>query len=311
MNSSPLVSILINNYNYGHFLREAIDSALNQTYSHIEVIVVDDGSTDDSREIITSYRDKIIPLLKENGGQASAFNAGFAASRGDIICFLDSDDIFIPEKVAEVVDVFKRYQDIGWCFHSLQLLDNKTRKFIKNSHELASQECDFRADVERGSKLPYIPTATSGLCFTRSLMHQILPMPEAANVVISDNYLKFTALGLSQGYFLNKELAIQKIHGNNAYTCMKDKQLDARICLSTAYWIREQFPLFYKLANGLFITAIGIYWRSGGVDPESIQLVNSYLSSVRILKRIELQLRAVYHCIKYDLFVILGGGSHV
>ena len=102
----PLVSVIINNYNYGHFLGEAIDSVLNQTYPNIEIVVVDDGSTDNSREIISSYQEKIISVLKENGGQASAFNAGFAASRGDIIFMLDSDDIFVPEKVAEVVNIF-------------------------------------------------------------------------------------------------------------------------------------------------------------------------------------------------------------
>ncbi len=83
--NKPLASILINNYNYGRFLHEAIDSALSQTYPHTEVIVVDDGSTDNSREIIASYEDQIIPVLKENGGQASALNAGFAASRGEIV----------------------------------------------------------------------------------------------------------------------------------------------------------------------------------------------------------------------------------
>ncbi len=76
--SKPLVSILINNYNYGRFLSKAIDSALNQEYQNIEVIVVDDGSTDDSRKIIESYGERIKPVLKENGGQASAFNAGFS-----------------------------------------------------------------------------------------------------------------------------------------------------------------------------------------------------------------------------------------
>jgi len=82
MVNQPLVSIIINNYNYARFLRDAIDSALNQTYDRTETIVVDDGSTDNSREIIAGYGDRIIPVLKENGGQNSAFDAGFAASAG-------------------------------------------------------------------------------------------------------------------------------------------------------------------------------------------------------------------------------------
>lgn len=89
---SPLVSIIVNNYNYERYLSEAIDSAIAQTYTHTEVIVVDDGSTDKSREIIANYGDRITPVLKENGGQASAFNTGLATSKGEIIIYLDSDD---------------------------------------------------------------------------------------------------------------------------------------------------------------------------------------------------------------------------
>ena len=79
------VSVIINNYNYGHFLGAAIDSALTQTYAPIEVVVVDDGSTDDSRNVIAGYGSRIRAVLKVNGGQASAFNAGFAASTGAVI----------------------------------------------------------------------------------------------------------------------------------------------------------------------------------------------------------------------------------
>lgn len=87
------VSIIINNYNYERFLSEAIDSAINQNYQNTEVIVVDDYSTDNSRDVIASYGDKIIPVYhQENGKQAAAFNSGFAVSKGEIIIFLDADD---------------------------------------------------------------------------------------------------------------------------------------------------------------------------------------------------------------------------
>ena len=95
---NPLVSVIIGNYNYGRFISEAIESALNQTYKNFELIVVDDGSTDNSREIIESYGDKLTAIFQENGGQGRAFNAGFAVSKGEIICFLDSDDYYYPEK---------------------------------------------------------------------------------------------------------------------------------------------------------------------------------------------------------------------
>src|SRR5579864_5011090 len=87
----PLISVLINNHNYGRYLKAAIDSALDQTYPAVEIVVVDDGSTDNSRELIAAYGGRVIPVLQANGGQGSAFNAGVAASRGDILCFLDAD----------------------------------------------------------------------------------------------------------------------------------------------------------------------------------------------------------------------------
>ena len=102
-----LVSVLINNYNYGRFLRAAIDSALAQTYPHVEVVVVDDGSTDDSREIIGSYGDRVRPLLQSNGGQAAAVNAGLRMVRGDILFLLDSDDILAPDVAERAVAQFE------------------------------------------------------------------------------------------------------------------------------------------------------------------------------------------------------------
>src|SRR5271156_4431963 len=99
----PLVSIVINNYNYARFLPDAISSSLNQTYPAKEVIVVDDGSVDHSREIIDSYGDKIVRIYKKNGGQASAINAGFLQSHGELLLFLDSDDVLENDVLEQIV----------------------------------------------------------------------------------------------------------------------------------------------------------------------------------------------------------------
>ncbi len=119
--NKPFVSIIITSYNYEKFLQDAIESALNQSYRNVEVIIVDDGSTDNSRKIIASYADRVIPILKENGGQGSAFNAGFRASRGDIVIFLDSDDTLFPDSAEMVVNAWRN--DISKLHYSLQGLD--------------------------------------------------------------------------------------------------------------------------------------------------------------------------------------------
>ena len=312
MQDNPLVSILINNYNYGRFLQEAIDSALNQTYSPTEVIVVDDGSTDSSREIIASYGNKIIPVLKENGGQASAFNAGFAASRGDIICFLDSDDAFLPEKVAEVIDAFGDRQDLGLCCHPVKWVDidgkpsttnnsQDSSSTTKNDFEEPKCEYDLRAYVKSGkvrNKFP-IFTPTSGLSFRRSLLQQILPMPEAKNIGLNDAYMDFIALALSKIIILNKELALYRIHGSNAYTMRNDGQkVKARINMLTSYWMRVKFPSFSKFTNRLFALSMGVYGRTGGVEVEDREFVEKYLSSVTLIERLKIYTFAFYYYIK-------------
>src|SRR6187455_2242851 len=100
-------SIILANYNYERFLRESLDSALGQTYPDTEVIVVDDGSTDGSRHLIAAYRGRITAVIKENGGQASAFNAGFRVSRGDVICFMDADDTLLSTAIEKTVPLFR------------------------------------------------------------------------------------------------------------------------------------------------------------------------------------------------------------
>ena len=109
-----LVSIVINNHNYARFLGEAIDSALAQTWKPLEVVVVDDGSTDDSPQLIARYGSRVHAIVQPNGGQGAAYNAGFAASRGEWVLFLDSDDVLdanaIERMMALAVDGVAKVQ---------------------------------------------------------------------------------------------------------------------------------------------------------------------------------------------------------
>ncbi|NES99877.1 MAG: glycosyltransferase [Sphaerospermopsis sp. SIO1G1] len=301
----PLVSILINNYNYGNFLTEAIDSALNQTYSNIEVIVVDDGSTDNSHEIIKSYEDRIIPVLKTNGGQASAFNLGFANSKGEIICFLDADDLFLPGKIKQVVHIFQDYPDTGWFFHKLEFFGNYQNQSLQNSqNRKPSGRYDFREKIISGKlrgTMPSINLATSAMCFRRSLLQAILPMPDEIRIT-SDDYIKYIALGTSPGYICLDKLSCQRIHNNNAYTARSDirkQRTSAKINILTAYWMKYNFPdVMLKFANNIFAIAVSLYWVYGDMEGVCEARINRYLSSLSLMEKTEIYARIYYNYFK-------------
>jgi glycosyltransferase involved in cell wall biosynthesis len=244
------LSVLINNYNYGRYLRQCIDSVLSQDYPDFEVVVVDDGSSDDSRDVIASYGDSVVPVLKENGGQASCFNAGYAAASGDIQLLLDADDMFLPGKLGRVADVFERH-GVDWCFDRVTMAPDAVV-----SDEVAVTQVDKRASMRRGI-FPSIPVPTSGLSFRKTLLAQILPMPLAQGVVLSDNYLKFAAAYLGRGALVETPLTYQRLHASNRYTNTRSgSTLRPRIMVETGYQLanryREMSPLGVKLiAAGL------------------------------------------------------------
>ena len=249
-----LVTILINNYNYGRFLRDAIDSALNQTYPNTEVIVVDDGSTDGSREVIASYGDRIVPILKDNGGQASAFNAGFAASHGQWVLLLDSDDLFLSDKTETILDLAKQSPRAGLIAHNLEYCDACGVPIDFLAPQI--RECKLVDDRELslcGRQTACLP-ATSGLCFRRGVLREILPMPEEIRMT-ADNYLKVVATSLTPALQTPARLAKQRIHGENLYTGAGAKQageagklLHALVEAQIGFEIRKRHPHLKRLA---------------------------------------------------------------
>ncbi|MBU1995244.1 glycosyltransferase family 2 protein, partial [bacterium] len=116
------VSVAINNYNYGKFIVECIESVLHQTYQNIEIIVVDDGSTDDSLEILASrYKNnpRIQIVSKKNAGQLSAFNEALKHITGEIVFFLDADDLYKKNYIETILKVYKENQDVDFVFCAL------------------------------------------------------------------------------------------------------------------------------------------------------------------------------------------------
>lgn len=207
--SDLCVTILINNYNYGRFLGHAIDSALNQTYQNVEVIVVDDGSTDESHDVIRSYGKKIIPILKENGGQASAFNAGFAASHGEIICMLDSDDLFHNCKVERVLPYA---QQNSLIYHRLQLqpgLDVIPRK--------VAPRMNFYRHAQRYRFFPYVASPTSGLAIGRDLALRLMPLPTQYVRSSADDFIVRGACLLGRVIGIPDVLGTYRVHGENLW----------------------------------------------------------------------------------------------
>lgn len=188
MIASPVASIIINNYNYAQFLEEAIESALRQTYARKEVIVVDDGSTDDSRRIIASFGDRVIPVLKANEGQASTFNAGFEQSRGDIVVYLDADDLLMPEAVEKAVVLFdsERVVKVHW---PLWEIDADGRNLGK-IHRDSLIEGDFRDEVIRRGPVALAQSPTSGNAWARWFLQEVMPLPEHEDKHGADGFLK-------------------------------------------------------------------------------------------------------------------------
>ncbi|MBX5445312.1 glycosyltransferase family 2 protein [Sphaerobacter sp.] len=218
MNERELVSIIVNNYNYASFLGEAIESALGQTYPSVEVIVVDDGSTDDSRRVIERYGDRIVRVLKANGGQASAVNAGVAAARGDIVFLLDADDVLAPDIVAKVVDAFRDHPEASLVQFRLAVVDAERRPLGRCdpplTHPLWSG--DLREHILRhGNSFPCPPT--SGNAARAAALRRIGPIPEDVYRYGVDQFLTMTLPLAGQVVGLDVIGGEYRVHGTNFY----------------------------------------------------------------------------------------------
>jgi O-antigen/teichoic acid export membrane protein/CTP:molybdopterin cytidylyltransferase MocA len=250
---SPVVSIIVNNYNYGPYLKETIDSALRQTYPKTEVVVVDDGSTDASRAIITSYGDRIVAVLKENGGQSSAFNAGFARCRGDIVIFLDADDILLPHIVEQVAQVFQAQPAVAKVQYRLAVIDAEGTPvgLLKPAAHVPLPSGDLRQRVIRNfDDLPW--QSTSGNAFAAWVLRQIFPVPEQAYPppTGADYYVVHVATLFGTVVSLDEVGGYYRMHGLNNHH-HSQMQLDRSYDIIRWIGVTHTYIQHYAKALGL------------------------------------------------------------
>jgi len=279
-------SVIIPNYNYADFLSLAIDSLLQQTEKIDEIIVVDDGSTDNSRAVMESYGDKIIPVYQQNGGQASAISNGFARSSGDIVCILDSDDIFFPDKVKILKQLYAANDSAGWIFHSLRHLNpeqaREVSQYPRYDHIL-ERKIDERGKMKAGKSMYFAP-ATSGLTFRRSFIAPLFPLPQAKSIYISDHYIKFYSMAQGTGLDIAEELGGQIIHGENLYTGAKALATRARIFVNTAYALEQKLPSIRLFCTNLMTEGL-VCAKKARVERELQGLAKEYFSRLTTLER--------------------------
>jgi glycosyltransferase involved in cell wall biosynthesis len=207
----PLVTVIIDNYNYGRFLAEAIDSVLAQTYLNYELLVVDDGSTDHSRMVIESYGDRFRTIFQSNRGQGGAFRTGLAEARGDIICFLDADDYFHPDKLTQVVAAFQHHPNWVQVAHCWTTINTEGNITGSSASDVLSQG-DVSGLLLRWGK--YASGITSALAYRREVLQQI---EITHSRCIIDSFLNATVPFYGTVGSLNQPLMFYRIHGHNLY----------------------------------------------------------------------------------------------
>jgi glycosyltransferase involved in cell wall biosynthesis len=272
------VSIIIPNYNYARFILATIDSIMAQSYKDVEIIVVDDGSTDNSREVLVDLQQKFPKLIKtifqSNQGQGSAMNAGFYAATGDIVAFLDADDIWKPDKLQRVVDIFKTTDVVG-VMHHLDVVDIDgnvvgTTQGTELDDDLAS------LIVETGNAWHFPPT--SGLTFRRNTLKKVFPLLWAE---WPDGFMIYSAAFLGKIRTLAETLGSYRNHGANNHagvdmTCAREAKMLAGTELTNQYinsfLERIDYPKRVDLSRNLQYRRIK-YYRCGKWNAEEARAI--------------------------------------
>ncbi|MGA9883792.1 MAG: glycosyltransferase family A protein [Candidatus Acidiferrales bacterium] len=226
---APACTVLIDTYNHERFIEQAIISVLEQDFprSSMEILVVDDGSSDRTPEMVRKFEPQVRLLRKANGGQASAFNAGIPEAKGGIVAFLDGDDWWARDKVKTITDYFAVKPHVGIVGHGIYEFDSTTNKAVSTVPKLY-----------REFRLESVPEATffrQMMCFfgtsrvavRREVLTRVLPIPLSLEVE-ADEFLSIMSVAHSTGGLIEQPLTFYRLHEDNLFQLRKLDEAKSR-----------------------------------------------------------------------------------
>jgi hypothetical protein len=265
------LSVVVTNRNYERFLSEAIDSVLDQRGPPVELIVVDDGSTDGSRAVLAGYGGRCRAVLQERGGQKAAFNAGLAAATGDVVLFLDADDTLDRGVAEAVVCAFETHPHAVRVIFRLRVVDERGRPTgaCVPACGRPLPDGDVRASVLRfPDDIPWPPT--SGNAFATWALRRVMPLPVDGEPTGADSLLHPVIPLLGPIVALDRIGGAYRLHPGNAH--LRDR-LDIDRSRAMVRRARQVHPRADALAREL---------GYGGAAPRSVTIAAHRLISLRL-----------------------------
>ncbi len=206
MPDQPLVSIVIPSFNQGIFLAAAIDSVLNQNYPHVECLVIDGGSTDQTLDILHRYSDRIFWVSEPDRGQSHALNKGWRMARGELLGWLNSDDIYRPGAAEAIVKAFQSHPEVGGIYGDCDYISVAGEFLEKYETGPFDHETFFRT-----SRSP-IPQPSTFI--RRAVYDSVGPVNESLHLVMDWEY--WLRVGLQFPiFYLPQTLAAYRVHSSS------------------------------------------------------------------------------------------------
>lgn len=270
--SKPYVSVLIDTYNHERFIAHAITSVLEEDMpmTGVEIVVVDDGSTDRTPEIVRHFEPRVRLLRKPNGGQASAFNFALPQTHGEIIAMLDGDDWWAKQKLRRVLETLEENPEVGIVGHGFYEVysDGRPNGLIIPG-DVYRLDLSTRESVELFMHLAAF-LGTSRMTIRRSVLDRILPISEELNIE-ADEYIFTLAPALAPAIILNEPLFYYALHAGNLFQFQQYEAAKARRKMNVLEVLVRDLPQRLR-EFGVKQDAIDIIFRGTRVEIERTRL---------------------------------------